>query len=153
MFVNYSRGRRPNVLQFTSAGEEEILDAEILDNFDVGFKGSFFEKVYVDVVGFYQKYKNFQSYAWVADPGNGEFNYKTIDGGRATTYGIETSVNVAIIKQLEVFGNYAWLHTAFDSTNVDGTPQAFAGNQFSLALFIAAAGCNQLTEHVPLDLG
>jgi outer membrane receptor protein involved in Fe transport len=133
LFVNYSRGRRPNVLQFTSTGEEEILDAEILDNFDGGFKGSILEKVYIDVVGFYQKYKNFQSSAWVADPATGEFNYKTIDGGKATTYGLETSVNIAIIKQLEVFGNYAWLHTAFDSTNTDGLPQQYAGNRFSLA--------------------
>ncbi len=133
LFVNYSRGRRPNVLQFTSTGEEEILDAEILDNFDGGFKGSILEKVYIDVVGFYQKYKNFQSSAWIADPATGEFNYKTIDGGKATTYGLETSVNIAIIKQLEVFGNYAWLHTAFDSTNTDGLPQQYAGNRFSLA--------------------
>lgn len=29
VFANYSRGRRPNVLQFTSTGEEQILDAEI----------------------------------------------------------------------------------------------------------------------------
>lgn len=133
LFLNYSRGRRPNVLQFTSTGEEEILDAEILDNFDGGFKGSILEKVYIDVVGFYQKYKNFQSSAWIADPATGEFNYKTIDGGKATTYGLETSVNIAIIKQLEIFGNYAWLHSAFDSTNTDGLPQQYAGNRFSLA--------------------
>lgn len=133
IFVNYARGRRPNVLQFTSAGRQEVLDAEILNNFDAGFKSSFFEKVYVDAVGFYQQYKNFLSYMWVANPGSGEFNYKTIDGGRATTYGAEASVNVAVIKQLEVFGNYAWLHTAFDSTNTDGLKQAYAGNQFALA--------------------
>ena len=133
MFVNYSRGRRPNVLQFTSTGEEEILDAEILDNFDGGFKGSILEKVYIDVVGFYQKYKNFQSSAWIADAETGEFNYKTIDGGKATTYGLETLVNIAIIKQLEIFGNYAWLHTAFDSTNTDGLGQEYAGNSFALA--------------------
>ena len=133
LFVSYSRGRRPNVLQFTSTGEEEVLDAEILDNFDGGFKGSIFEKAFVDVVGFYQKYKNFQSSAWIADPGTGEFNYKTIDGGKATTYGLETSMNVALIKQIEVFGNYAWLHSAFDSTNTDGLTQQYAGNRFALA--------------------
>lgn len=133
LFVNYSRGRRPNVLQFTSTGEEEILDAEILDNFDGGFKGSILEKVYLDVVGFYQQYKNFQSSAWIADPGTGEFNYKTIDGGKATTYGLETSLNVALVKQIEVFGNYAWLNTSFDSTNTDGLEQQYAGNRFALA--------------------
>ena len=133
VFANYSRGRRPNVLQFTSTGKEQILDAEILDNFDAGFKASFFERVFIDAVGFYQKYKNFQSSAWVANPESGEFNYIIIDGGKATTYGVETSVNVAVFKQLELFGNYAWLHSAFDSTNTDGLEQEYAGNSFALA--------------------
>ncbi len=133
VFANYSRGRRPNVLQFTSTGEEQILDSEILDNFDAGFKASFFERVFIDAVGFYQKYKNFQSSAWVANPESGEFNYLIIDGGKATTYGVETSLNVAVIKQLELFGNYAWLHSAFDSTNTDGLEQEYAGNSFALA--------------------
>ena len=133
VFANYSRGRRPNVLQFTSTGEEQILDAEILDNFDAGFKASIFERVFMDAVGFYQKYKNFQSSAWIANPESGEFNYLIIDGGKATTYGVETSVNVAVIKQLELFGNYAWLHSAFDSTNTDGQAQQYSGNSFALA--------------------
>lgn len=127
VFVNYSRGRRPNVLQFTSTGEKQILDTEILNNFDAGLKASFFERVFVDVVGFYQKYKNFQSNAWKDN------NYIVIDGGKATTYGTEASVNVAVVKQLEIFGNYAWLHSAFDSTNTDGLAQEYSGNQFSLA--------------------
>jgi outer membrane receptor protein involved in Fe transport len=133
VFANYSRGRRPNVLQFTATGQEEIIDAEKLDNFDAGFKSAFFEKVYIDVVGFYQIYNNFQSIGWVAKPETGEFDYKTINGGRAKNYGVETSLNMSIIKQLEIFGNYAWLHTAFDSTNTDGQPHPYAGNQFSLA--------------------
>ena len=133
VFANYSRGRRPNVLQFTSTGEEEILDAEILDNYDAGFKTSFLSKVFIDVVGFYQQYKNFQTSAWVADPESGEFNYKVKDGGRATSYGAEASVKVAIIKQLDIFGNYAWLHATFDSTDVDGLAQEYAGNSFRLS--------------------
>jgi len=133
VFANYSRGRRPNVLQFTSTGEEQILDAEILDNYDAGFKASILERVFIDAVGFYQKYKNFQSSTWVANTETGEFNYIIIDGGKATTYGVETAVNVAVLKQLDIFGNYAWLHSAFDSTNTDGLEQEYAGNSFSLA--------------------
>lgn len=133
VFANYSRGRRPNVLQFTSTGEEEILDAEILNNYDVGFKTSFLSKVFIDAVGFFQKYKDFQTSAWVADPESGEFNYKVKDGGRATSYGAEASVKVAIIKQLDIFGNYAWLNATFDSTDVDGLTQVYAGNSFRLS--------------------
>jgi outer membrane receptor protein involved in Fe transport len=127
VFVNYARGQRPNVLQFTSKGEKQVLDTEILDNFDAGFKASILERVFIDAVGFYQKYKNFQSSAWKDN------NYIIIDGGKATTYGFETSVNVAVVKQLELFGNYAWLHSAFDSTNTDGLEQEYAGNSFALA--------------------
>ncbi|MCF6358877.1 MAG: TonB-dependent receptor, partial [Draconibacterium sp.] len=87
VFTNYSRGRRPNVLQFTSTGEKEILDAEILNNYDAGFKTSFLSKVFIDAVGFYQQYKDFQTSAWVADPESGEFNYKVKDGGKATSWG------------------------------------------------------------------
>lgn len=133
VFANYSRGRRPNVLQFTSTGEKEVLDAEILDNFDLGFKASFYDRVFIEGVGFYQLYKNFQTRAWVADPVSGEFNYKVKDGGKATSYGAEAQIKIAIIEQLDIFGNYAWLHTAFDSTDVDGLEQEYAGNRFRLA--------------------
>jgi outer membrane receptor protein involved in Fe transport len=133
VFANYSRGRRPNVLQFTSTGEEEILDAEILDNFELGFKGSFLDRVFVDLTGFYQLYKNFQTSAWVSDTETGEFNLKFKDSGQATSYGAEASVRVAVVKQLDFYANYAWLKTKFDSTDVDGLEQEYAGNVFRLA--------------------
>ncbi|WP_167615541.1 TonB-dependent receptor [Maribellus sediminis] len=133
VFANYARGRRPNVLQFTSTGEEEVLDAEILDNFELGVKGVYFDRIYLDVTGFYQLYKNFQTQAWVADPESGEFNLKFKDSGQATSYGAEANLRVAIIKQLDFFANYAWLKTAFDSTDVDGVAQEYSGNVFRMA--------------------
>ncbi len=133
LFANYSRGRRPNVLQFTSTGEKQVLDAETLDNFEAGFKAAFFDRIFVDVTGFYQLYKNFQTRAWVADASTGEFNYISKDGGQATSYGAEASLRVAVIEQLHLFANYAWLKTEFDSTDVDGQTQEYAGNVFSLA--------------------
>lgn len=133
VFINASRGRRPNVLQYTSAGEKEILDAEIINNLDGGFKLAVADRVLIDVVGFYQLYRNFQTRAWVADTQSGEFNYKVKDGGKATSFGAEANVKIAINKQIDFFGNYAWLHATFDSTDVDGLTQEYAGNVFSLA--------------------
>ncbi len=133
IFANYSRGRRPKVLQYTSAGEPEILDAEILNNFSAGFKTDILSRVYLDVDGFYQKYKNFQTSAWIANAETGEFNYIVKDGGKATSYGIEANMKVALLKQLDLFGNYAWLHATFDSTNTDGSKQEYAGNSFRLS--------------------
>lgn len=133
VFANYARGRRPNVLQFTSTGEEEVLDAEILDNFEFGFKGVYYDRVFIDATAFYQLYKDFQTSAWVADPESGEFNYKVKDGGQATSYGMEANLRVAILKQLDFFGNYAWLNSEFDETDSDGMEQEYAGNTFRLA--------------------
>ncbi|HKJ80235.1 MAG TPA: TonB-dependent receptor [Prolixibacteraceae bacterium] len=133
IFANYSRGRRPNVLQFTSIGEEEILDAEKLTNYDLGFKASVVNRVFIDAVGFYQKYTDFQTRAWVADTETGEFNYKVKDGGQATSYGAEASLRVAVLDGLDVFGNYAWLHSRFDSIDVDNLEQEYAGNSFRLS--------------------
>jgi len=109
------------------------LDAEILDNFELGFKSSFYDRVFFDIVGFYQLYKNFQTSAWVADAESGEFNYKVKDGGQATSYGAETNVRIAIFEQLDFFANYAWLKSEFDYTDVDGMTQEYAGNVFRLA--------------------
>jgi iron complex outermembrane recepter protein len=133
VFVNYSRGRRPNVLQFTATGEEEILDAEILDNFDAGFKASVLERYLLMPLDFTRNTKISRAAHGLPTRQPGEFNYKIIDGGKATTYGAEATLNVAVVKQLELFGNYAWLHTAFDSTNTDGLEQEYAGNSFALA--------------------
>ena len=133
VFTNYSNGRRPKVLQYTSAGVPEVLAAERIDNLDVGFKSALSERVYVDAVGFYQKYSNFQTRAWIADPGTGEFDYKTLDAGRATSYGMEASVRALIMRGLDLFGNYAYLHATFDETNSDGSTQEYAGNFFRIS--------------------
>lgn len=133
IFTNYSRGRRPNVLQFTSTGEEQILDAEILNNYDIGFKTIINSRFFIDAVGFYQKYKNFQTNAWVADAETGEFNYLVQNSGKATSYGAEANIKAAIFKQLEIFGNFAWLHATFDSTDVDGLTQEYAGNSLRMS--------------------
>lgn len=132
LFASYSKGRRPQVLQFTSTGEEQVLEAETVDNYEVGFKTSVLQRIWFDVAAYYQEYKNFQTSAWVADANSGEFNYLVKDAGKATSYGGETSLKVAIVKDLDFFGNYAYIHARFDSLNVNGEEQEYAGNTFRL---------------------
>jgi outer membrane receptor protein involved in Fe transport len=84
-------------------------------------------------VAFYQKYQNFQTRAWIADPISGEFDYITLDGGQATSYGLESSINALLLKGLDIFGNYAYLHSTFDEKNKDGSEQEYAGNTFRLS--------------------
>ena len=83
LFANYSKGRRPKVLQFTSAGEEQVLDAETVNSLDLGFKTAIQQRLWFDLGLFYYGYLNFQTSAWVADASTGEFNYIVKDGGKA----------------------------------------------------------------------
>jgi outer membrane receptor protein involved in Fe transport len=150
VFANYSNGRRPKVLQYTSAGIPEVLRAEKVNNFDVGIKASVARRLFVDLVGFYQKYNDFQTRAWVADPTSGEFNYKSKDGGKATTYGAEISLKASLLKGLDVYGNYALLNATFDDTDSDGSKQEYAGNTFRLSPKSSfAVGFNAHTNLTP----
>jgi outer membrane receptor protein involved in Fe transport len=63
VFAGYSRGRRPNVLQYNSAGELSIIDAETLHSFDAGYK-LVSHRFMFDVSLYYQLYRNFQSSFW-----------------------------------------------------------------------------------------
>jgi iron complex outermembrane receptor protein len=132
IFLNYSRGRRPKVLQFTSTGEEQILDAEIVNSYDLGFKTAIQQRIWFDIGLFYYGYLNFQTSAWVADPGTGEFDYIVKDGGKASGYGTEVNVKYAVLKGLQFFGNYAFIHARFAENDVDGARQNYAGNMFRL---------------------
>ncbi len=132
LFVNYSKGRRPEVLQFTSAGEEQILDAEIVNSIDLGFKAVVQERLWFDLGLFYYNYMNFQTSAWVADATTGEFNYIVKDGGKANGYGAEANVKYTVVKGLQLFGNYAYIHARFAENDVDGSEQEYANNMFRL---------------------
>lgn len=132
VFANYSKGRRPKVLQFTSTGEEQILDAEIVNSYDMGFKTMIRNRIWFDAGVFYYNYLNFQSSAWIADATTGEFNYIVKDGGKASSYGFETNVKAAILKGLDLFGNYAYIHARFADNDVNGSLQEFANHTFRL---------------------
>lgn len=132
IFANYSKGRRPKVLQFTSAGAEQILDAEIVNSYDFGFKSLIQKKLLLDLGLFYYNYSNFQTSAWVADASTGDFNYIVKDGGKASGYGLETSIKYPVIKGLQIFGNYAYIHARFAGKDANGSLQEYANNMFRL---------------------
>jgi len=125
-FAGYAKGRRPNVIQFNSAGEREIMNQETLNNFDAGFKTSVAQRLWADVTTFYQLFSDFQTNAWVGN------TYLVRDAGKATSYGVEGSLKIALLKNIDLFGNYAWIHARFDSIDSQGNAQEFAGNTFRL---------------------
>ena len=125
VFAGYSRGRRPNVLQYNSVGELSIIDAEKLHSFDAGYR-FVNHRFMFDVSLYYQLYRNFQSSMWEG------MNYLVVDVERATSYGIEISANAMINNYLNIFGNYSYAHSTFDEKDSDGNPQGNAGNSFRL---------------------
>jgi outer membrane receptor protein involved in Fe transport len=126
VFAGYSRGRRPNVLQYNSAGELSIIDAETLHSFDAGYK-FINHRFMFDASLYYQLYRNFQSSFWEG------MNYLIVDVEKATSYGVELSAKTVINSYLTIFGNYAYAHATFDeNTDSDGKPLGNNGNTFRL---------------------
>lgn len=132
IFASYSKGRRPKVLQFTSAGEQQILDAETVNSYDLGFKTLIQHRLWFDLGLFYYSYLDFQTSAWVADATTGEFNYIVKDGGKASSYGAEANIRYSVINGLQIFGNYAYIHARFAGNDVNGDKQQYANNTFRL---------------------
>ncbi len=132
IFAGYTKGHRPVVLQFTSTGEAQILAAEVVKSYDIGFKTAIEEQIWIDLGLFYHDYLNFQTSAWIADPATGEFNYIVKDGGKASAYGAEIDFKYSILKELQFFGNYAFIHSRFAEKDINGADQAYANNKFRL---------------------
>lgn len=126
VFAGYSKGRRPHVIQFNSAGNSEIMNQEILNSFEAGTKISLSRRLWFDITGFYQLFKNFQTSTWENN------NYLIKDAGKATSWGAETSLKAAVLKNLDIFGNYAYIHARFDSLDSQGNQQEYKGNHFRL---------------------
>ena len=125
IYAGYSRGRRPNVLQYNSAGKDEVIDAETLHSFDAGYR-LVGRRLIFDASLYYQKYKNFQSWKWEG------MNYLQEGIDKATSYGAEFSGKYLLNRYLNIFGNYAYAYTTFDDKDKTGKPQLNAGNSFRL---------------------
>ena len=136
-YLNISRGRRPNVIQFemvantdgsyTSTYEPEKLNDEIVWSYEAGLKGlSRSQKLYYDLAVFYYDYTDFQTQSIE------NLQQVTKDAGNATAYGLETSLKWQINKMWQLFGNYAYIHARFDDTDSDGNEQEYGGNTFRL---------------------
>lgn len=132
LFLSYSRGRRPNVIQYQADGSSEVMQDEVVDHFEFGFKTLVNSQFLFDASIFYYNYKHFQTSAWIADSGSGNFAYLMRDAGKASSYGLETSFQYSISEHLKVFGNYSYIHARFSDEDSEGSAQAYAGNHFRL---------------------
>ena len=140
-YFNYSRGRRPEVVQddFASNGMGgiyggfEIVPAETVSSYEAGLKGSFLDGfATVESAVYYYKYDNFQSTV-LRDVGTGTPSFETLNAGSATTYGAELGLTLKPTDDLNVFLTYGYNHSRFDDTDSAGNPQIYGGNRFRLS--------------------
>ncbi len=128
VFIGYSKGRRPDVIQFNSNGQSKIMNQENVHSFDAGYKIAAMQRYWFDVGVFYQLYNNFQTTAWDSK----SIQYIIKDAGKATSYGIETSLKAALSSHLDAFANYSYINAQFNNTDSNGNKQEYAGNTFRL---------------------
>ena len=125
VYAGYSRGRKPNALQYNSSGEYELIKAETLHSFDIGYR-LVSHRLMFDATLYYQRYRDFQSWKWEG------MNYLQEGIDKALSYGAELSARYLLNSYLNVFGNYAYAYTVFDERDNDGRPQLQGGNRFRL---------------------
>ena len=139
-WINYARGRRPEVIAFNSPDSDvpgqslpvqaETLDAELVDSIEIGGFASLWEGI-GSLSGsiFYYEYTNFQTTIFVP----GQAAVDTINAGSASSYGAEIQFDAKPNEFLQLFVSYGYNRGRFDDKDDSGQPQQFAGNQFRLS--------------------
>ena len=149
VYFNYSRGRRPEVIEEDisrdggdfdgdgvvgdTIGGFVIVPEETVNSFEIGLKGNFFDnQLTFQGAAYYYDYQNFQTSIAVNEPGSAP-EFDLINAGNADSVGVEFSTIYTPNDWLSVFFTYGYNRSRFDETDGDGNPQQFAGNQFRLA--------------------
>ena len=142
VYANYSRGRRPEVIEddfaTTPSGGAtagfNVIPAETVSSYEIGLKGAFFDGLAtLETAAYYYAYDNFQTgVTQDAGPGMPPL-FVTVNAGTAQTYGAEMGLNLHPSDGLDFFFTYGWNRSRFDDEDADGNPQIFAGNRFRLS--------------------
>ncbi|QYJ01331.1 TonB-dependent receptor [Thalassovita mediterranea] len=128
LFANYARGRRPEVITASASAPAAgfaILDAEIVDAYEVGAKSSLLGgDLSLEASAFYYEYNNFQSTQI-----NAQGLIEPINAGDATAEGFEAQANWYLSDALNIIASYGYNHARFDDE--PGAP--FGGNKLRLS--------------------
>ena len=121
LYANYARGRRPEVLEVRGpsvplgAPTFEVVDAETVDSFEVGFKSALMDRrLRLDGAVFHYAYENFQT---TEQDGT---RFITVNAGEASAYGFEGQVFFAATPEFDLFATYGFNHSRFDTGARDG---------------------------------
>lgn len=134
IYASYSRGRRPEAIEFRNDGETEILASETVDNYELGFKTNVGNKTLFGISTYYHSYSNFRTTAFIDidDLTMGTPEVFQSNAGEATAFGIEMDFNSQLSEQFILFGNYNYIRARFADEDSEGNEQEYAGNMFRL---------------------
>jgi outer membrane receptor protein involved in Fe transport len=128
-YASVSRGRRPNMINVSDLGNEEI-PAEIVLSYELGMKGSAADGRFVyDLSLFYYDYNDFQ--ASVQNDTPPPF-FVTTNAGKAHALGFEASLFGRFSDNVNGWLNYGYIDGGFNAFDDDGTYQELAGNRFRM---------------------
>jgi outer membrane receptor protein involved in Fe transport len=129
LYATYSRGRRSPVVQVTAARvagqvvpNERVFPAELLDNFEIGLKGSR-GGISFSLGAYLMKYKDFQ----ISVPQQGL--PARIENADATNKGVEAEVSATLSPNVTLFANGSYINARVNDDARFGT---FAGDRFRL---------------------
>ena len=132
IYASVSRGRRPGVITILPS-ETTYLKPEIVYSYEIGIKGIIARnKLSYEFNTYYYDWNHFQTSSYQVVEGTITPTYLSDDGGKAHTFGIETSLRYKIAPQIEIFGNYSYIDGKFNETDENGNAQEYAGNRFRL---------------------
>ncbi len=128
-YASISRGRRPNMINVSDLGTEEV-PAEIVWSYELGMKGSASEgRLVYDMSLFYYDYNNFQASVQNANPPP---FFTTKNAGKAHALGFEASLLGRVNDNLNGWLNYGYIDAGFNAFDDDGTYQELSGNRFRM---------------------
>ncbi|MCD9030847.1 TonB-dependent receptor [Luteimonas sp. Y-2-2-4F] len=136
LYAGVSRGLRAGYPQTSFAAPVdgvaqptygELKTEEVL-NYEIGAKGTLGPGFYFEVTGFTYDYKDFQTRAV-------DLTVGTVNAGRASAYGLETTATWQATRDLTLSAAYAYLETEYDAFHevVNGVLVDRAGNAFRMA--------------------
>ena len=129
LFANYSRGRRPEVITASASSPQAgfaVLDAEIVDAVEAGFKGLFLDnRLSLNGSVFMYDYKNFQTTVVNATTGLIE----PVNAGDAESTGVELEAIWDVNDMLAVTATYGHNHSRFNDDDEALNP----GNRLRLS--------------------
>ena len=142
----YQRGYRAGgaqVNQFTGALNE--FDAEFTDNFEIAFRGSYFEdRLGITANVFYTEWDDIQ--VSVLGPSGFPLDQNVVNGGEAELFGFEFGVDAQVSERTNLYFNGAYVDSEF--TNFVSTAGDFTGNQLpqTAPITVSLGGSVELTD-------